>query len=619
MSLCPYGHTTNRLGDATQVLHGFAVVWRTSGHRARDGLSLTNLRRFCGRLREMVWGDPGNFLVLSSVYHGLLRRSMEGNALTTITRSKSSRNLLCLLFLACSCYSCAQYKVRSPADYIGPERSRPTAEAKVVSEANAPPAAEGPLHVTIGQAILLSLENNKSLIVQRLNPRITRTFEQEQRAVFDPVLTGQLAYERNKIDAGPVESDITGASPSVGIEESLPTGTTLGVTGSTSPAQLMGATEDERASRIAFNATQSLLRGFGPAVNLASLNQAKLDTQISQYELRGFAQTLVAQVEETYWDYALAERQIKIFSQSLDLAQKQLEETRERIRVGDLAQTELSAAEAEVALRKEDLINARSDLAKIRLNLLRLINPPGSNLWDRQIVLASLPTSPSIQLDDVEAHVSLAMRMRPDLNQAKLLWERGDLELLKTRNGLLPRLDLFVMLGKTGYAESFGGSVDDIGGHSYDTLVGLNFEYPPINRGAQARHLRAVLTRQQAKEGITNLSQLIEVDVRTAYLEIARSQEQVVATAATRKLQEEKLRSETEKFRLGKSTSLLVAQAQRDFVSSQIAEVQAVVNYLRSFVEMYRQEGSLLERRGIAAPGREPVELSDTSQPEPGR
>ena len=103
----------------------------------------------------------------------------------------------------------------------------------------------------------------------------------------------------------------------------------------------MGLTDDERASRIAFNATQSLLRGFGPAVNLASVNQAKIDTQISQYELRGFAQTLVAQVEQTYWDYALAERRIEIFNQSLDLAQKQLEETRERIRVGDLAATEL--------------------------------------------------------------------------------------------------------------------------------------------------------------------------------------------------------------------------------------------------------------------------------------
>jgi outer membrane protein len=570
----------------------------------------------------MTSGNGGNFFLPAGVYHGSLRQMMEGTVLMHVARLRPVGNLLVVLSLAFACHSCAQYGVRSPADYIGPKGSEPTETARAVAEPNVPAvsepesaksttAAKGPIQVTVAQAILLSLENNRSLVVQRMSPQITRTFEQEQRAVFDPVVTGQLAYGQNKVEAGPITSDLSGPSASVGVQEFLPTGTTVGVTGSTSLAEVQGLTADERASRIAFNATQSLLRGFGPAVNLASINQAKIDTKISQYELRGFAQTLVAQVEQTYWDYALAERQIEIFNQSLDLAQKQLEETRERIRVGDLAQTELSAAEAEVALRREDLINARSDLAKIKLNLLRLVNPPGSNLWDRQVELASLPTIPSITLDDVESHVALAMRMRPDLNQAKLLWQRGDLEVVKTRNGLLPRLDLFVTLGKSGYAESFGKSVENLDGDSYDTLVGLSFEYPALNRGAQARHLRAVLTRQQAKEAIGNLSQLVEVDVRTAYLEIARSQEQVAATAATRKLQEEKLRSETEKFRLGKSTSLLVAQAQRDLVSSQIAEVQAVVNYLQSFVEMYRQEGSLLERRGIAGPGREPVELSD--------
>jgi hypothetical protein len=32
-----------------------------------------------------------------------------------------------------------------------------------------------------------------------------------------------------------------------------------------------------------------------------------------------------------------------------------------------------------------------------------------------------------------------------------------------------------------------------------------------------------------------------------------------------------------------------------------------VVNYIKALVELYRLEGSLLERRGIFAPGREPV------------
>ena len=42
-----------------------------------------------------------------------------------------------------------------------------------------------------------------------------------------------------------------------------------------------------------------------------------------------------------------------------------------------------------------------------------------------------------------------------------------------------------------------------------------------------------------------------------------------------------------------------MAQAQRDLLASQIAEVEAIVNYRTALVNLYLAEGSLLERRGV--------------------
>ena len=221
-------------------------------------------------------------------------------------------------------------------------------------------------------------------------------------------------------------------------------------------------------------------------------------------------------------------------------------------------------------------------------------------------MLLNEPTVLELTLDDVERHVEVAMKMRPDLNQARLGVQRGDLETVRTKNGLLPRMDLFINLGRTGYADSFGRSFRDITEDSYDVFAGIRVEYPFHNRGARARHEEASLRRDQALEGVENLKQLVELDVRSAYIEMNRAKEQISATTATRQLQKEKLPVETEKFRVGRSTNFLVAQAQRDLVSSQISEIQAVVNYLKALVELHRLEGSLLERRGIEAPGREP-------------
>ncbi len=473
---------------------------------------------------------------------------------------------------------------------------------------------EGPIEITVKDSILLALENNRSLSVERLNPPIVRTFEDQERAVFDPVLGGGMSgsHTRGKQQSrttgqiSDFKSSSTGAD--LGISQFFPTGTTAGVDLSTDRTWL-DTFSDQHVTRAGLTVTQALLRGIGIKVNLATLRQARLDTLVSQYELRGFSEFLIGQVEETYWDYALAKRQIEIYTVSLKLAGQQLRETEERIKIGKLAEIELAAAQAEVSLRREALINARGTLATTHLQLLRLLNPPSVDLWKREIVLLDLPAVPDVKLDDVDTHVQVALRMRPDLNQAKLGVQRGDLEIIKTRNGLLPKMDLFITLGKSGYADSFGDSVSDLDGKSYDMFAGIRVEYPLGNRAAHARHRRATIKREQVEEAIHNLVQIIQVDVRSAYIGVNRAKEQVAATASTRKLQEEKMRAETEKFRVGRSTTLLVAQAQRDLVASQISEIKAVMNYLKALVELYRLEGSLLERRGIEAPGREPVDL----------
>jgi outer membrane protein TolC len=476
---------------------------------------------------------------------------------------------------------------------------------------------DGPLQISITDALLMAMENNRSLMVQRYAPEVQRTFEQEDLAIFDPDLTASISQSRDKTNSiprpglGSFSSVTRDMTADVTLSQFFATGTALSLTGSTDVLKGSFLNEPFATSRLGLSATQSLLRGFGPAVNLATVNQARIDTGISQYELRGFAETLAAQTEETYWNYSLAEKKIQIYEQSLQLAERQQKETEDRIKIGKLAQSELAAAKAEVALRKEDLINARSNLVKTRLNLLQLLNPPGKNIWNKTIIIQTPPVSPDVQMDSVEPHLQLAMQMRPELNQAKLLLQRDELELVKTKNGLLPKLDLFATIGNTGYSNSFGRSAEEIGGHNYDILMGINLELPPVNRAARALNTRAIYTRNQAREAIKNLTELIEVDIRSAYEEILRTQEQVKATAATRILEEEKLNVETEKYKVGNSTSLLVAQAQRDLLSSQIDEVSAVVQYLNAFVELYRLEGSLLERRGIASPGREPVKLDD--------
>lgn len=475
------------------------------------------------------------------------------------------------------------------------------------------PVPSAPLHLTITEAVLSCLENNPSLMVQRLNPAIRQTAEDRERAAFDPAIAATLSTDRVKGDrlarSGSQTEDfiIDTAESVISLSQYFPTGTTVSLEADTTSTDSSLYDYTFYENRLGMTVTQAILRGYGIEVNIARLQQAGIETRISEYELRGFTASLVAEVERTYWDYALALRQIEIVETSLKVARQQLSETEELIAVGRLAKAELAAEQAEVASQAQALIEAQAEKESIRLQLLRLLNPEGPDIWKREVYLSHPPVLPEIKLADVEQHAAVSMRMHPMLNEARLKIRHGDLEVVQTRNGLLPVMDLFISLGKSGYANSFGDAIRNISRDSYDALAGVRFNYPFFNREATALHRHALLTREQAQRALENLSQLVQVDVRTAYVQVDRARQQIAASAVTRRYNEEKLQVETEKLRVGKSTSFLVAQAQRDLLVSRITEVRALSNYLKALIDLYRQDGSLLERRGISAPGRVPV------------
>ncbi len=483
----------------------------------------------------------------------------------------------------------------------------PRAEAKrlprpedVLDDAPAHPPT-GPIGVTIEDAVLRALENNRALRVERLEPAIQRTFIEQELAAFDAVISGETSAGRERVEGRTgAQTRTTTSGVSAGVSRFLPSGTTIDASVATERSYGTSL-DDQHATGASVSVTQALLEGRPVAVNLANLCQARVDEALSQHEFRGFAEGLVEEVETTYWRYVLARRQVEIVTRSLGLAEQQLDDTRRRIRVGNLAETELAAGEAEVALRREALINARSLVATLQVRLLRLMYPQALPTREREVVPETRPLVPPIPLEKLSDHVTAALHLRPELHQAALLVQRSELEVVKTRNGLLPRLDLFVTLGKTGYASSFGDSVSDVGSDGYEALVGLTFSQPVANRDDRARHARAVVTRAQRREAVENLRDLVREDVELAYIEVTRARQQVQATTITREFQEEKLRAETAKFRVGRSTALLVASAQRDLLVSQVAEIEAVTNCLVARVRLYRLEGSLLARRGLMA------------------
>ncbi|MFQ3621126.1 MAG: TolC family protein [Spirochaetales bacterium] len=462
-------------------------------------------------------------------------------------------------------------------------------EIAVAETATSP--TQTPLEITVMEAIAQALQHNPSLRAQRFLPEIRKTAEMEEWGAFEPTL-----------QAGTTLRDDSTGGGNLSLAWPLPTGTRPSVSVSTEKRKPTSSLPFTHSATYSLGITQSLLQG-GPIlqVNLARVRAAQLDIFASQWELRGFTETLVFQVERAYWEYYLAQQQEAIYRDSLRIAEQQLENTRQRIAVGRTPELELAASLVEVAQRKEALIGAEARLEAARLRLLQYISP--TPFQDREVRLLEKPQLPVEGPGEVKTHVELGLAKRSDLAAARFSREKGELEVVRTRNGLLPKLDFFISLGATAYHNSFQDAGTSLFSTDPTLAAGLTFSIPLGNRTAEARAERARISRAQMDEAVSNLERSIEVEIRTAYVEVKRAQAAIFATQETRKLQEEKYRAELEKYQVGRSTSLLVASVERDLLQARLSEAQTLVNYINAVITLYKAEGTLLERRGIGMEG----------------
>ncbi len=460
------------------------------------------------------------------------------------------------------------------------------------------------LRIGVHEAVLLALENSPTVAIQRAETAIMKTYVREEHAAFDPVLsvTGEKSEitSRRRLGTQPMPLELRDERFDMTAEltADLPTGASLsltaGMTGSVSNLYT-----DQYTGTLGLTVTQSLLEGFGFVPNLARLRKARIDAEMSDAELKEVGQDVAASVEKRYWDLYLTQEEKEIQGRSLALAEQQLAESLERVKVGKLPELELASVEAEVAARRGALIDAQSRQQQARLQLLYLLSLDTASLWSIVPLLADRPFVPADTLDTIAVHERLGLDYRPDLTLARLELAKDEIEVSRTKNGLLPRLDVFISLGKTSYAESFQDAYPDPTSPHNQATAGLSFEFPVPNRKASARLSRASLSREQQELAVRNMERLVQLDIRSTYVEVLRARQQIEATRLTRVLQEKKLAAEQEKFRVGKSTNLLVLQAQRDLVASHLDEARAMAAYLEALIDLYVAEGTLLERRGI--------------------
>jgi outer membrane protein len=170
------------------------------------------------------------------------------------------------------------------------------------------------------------------------------------------------------------------------------------------------------------------------------------------------------------------------------------------------------------------------------------------------------------------------------------------------RNQLFPQLDL---VGSIGYAaQARNGSYGDV----FDQLadrdnpvwsVGAELRVPLTRRQDRYNFKSAKAQAEQLKLTFKRSEQQIMVDIENAVSLTKINLQRVEATRQEREFAEAAMDAEEKKLEVGKSTSFIVLQLQRDLTAARSSEINALAEYNKALSQLSLSEGSVFDRHSI--------------------
>lgn len=326
--------------------------------------------------------------------------------------------------------------------------------------------------------------------------------------------------------------------------------------------------------------------------DLSSLNtyRASRETQRATELSADDARDLVVlAVGGTYLQAQAARARLEAARTQVETANALFVQTGERRRAGLLAQVDVDRSHIQALTQQQRLASVQNDLAKLKINLLRMIGLGATDQYELGEAVAFTP-APVVALDEA---IRQARESRADLKAAEAQVRAAERALAAARAERLPTVTVNADYGAIGKDP---GSAE----RTYGVVGRLRMPLWDGGRtGAHVLQAEAVVAQRQAERD--DLSGQIEADVRKAFLDVAAAGRQVELARANVEVTQEAMALTRQRFEAGVGDSVEVMQAQEavataayDVINSVFAHNLGKLNLARAMGQASAQYAAFL-------------------------
>lgn len=510
--------------------------------------------------------------------------------------------------------------------------------------------------MTLREAIVMALANNKDLEVARDNVKIAEFDLLTVRGAYDPKFSSQAYYERIKT---PAASFLSGASGAVKTADFTGTARLEGLApkfGGNYRVDFSSARQTSNSTFTALNPlyptsltftfAQPLVRGLRFDLPRRQIEVAKKNLSLTDAQFRQRAIEVITNVQRAYWDLMFALRDLQIQRDSLSDSRTQLEHNRRMVADGSLAPIDVVAAETQVANFEQAEFGALDNVNRSENTLKNLVaENQRARLWNISVIPTDDVdlTVPRVSLPDA---MQAAIDNRQELKESDLAREINQLDQKLYRDLTRPDISLVGSYGVVGSAGTltsttspfsatttqmlarinelstlsglpplasppatvfppnliggFGQSLSNLGSNEFNNFrFGVTINLPLRNRTAEGQLGHSLVEGRRIATQREQLEQLIKVEVRNALQALGTAQARLRSAAVARSTAEQQYESEKRKLDAGQSTVFLVLERQTALSAARGNELRAQTDLNKAIAELQRATGNSLTANNV--------------------
>ena len=321
-----------------------------------------------------------------------------------------------------------------------------------------------------------------------------------------------------------------------------------------------------------------------PAIDFAArerVQTAKVGVLASKAEARAAGDQAAAAAATAYLRVARADALISARAADSVLADTLLSIARDQLHAGVGVGLDVTRAQSQLSGIHAQLISARGEAARSRLELIRAIGAP----LDASIDIASPLKAMDINaaIPDEAAAIALALSRRADIEAASRELDAGRQGSRAIRAERLPTLAAF----------GDDGAIGKNGSHFLNTYMwGVELSFPVFDgfrRQGKLSEQDAVNAGLEVRR--KELERQVSVEVRSAILNLATARDQVVAARERLALAQQEYTQAQDRFRAGVASNADVVSASLSLNGARNLEIDALAGFQAARVELARAEG----------------------------